>query len=953
MKESEDDSSSENSEEKGEIKEKKKVLNLDNNIEKNNEEINIKLNEEKEENNQNNIINEEQKNNSSKYINIYKGNDPDNLINNLNIAIESKNIDSIIVYFSKICNIINTNELVASDYNQNYDLILHKIGQIKKVFEESHNDKVILNLILSCIKNNILSQIYLYVTICQIIFEKDNSKSEEIINIINNLYNSLLSSDDKYYLVIFFTSHYISINIKNILNYIDINNSIEFLINIIKIMNKSYVNYYYSTKNQYMELNSPQIKDEKQINFYLDIDLHLFFSLFSSSLDVIINDLTKMNKKLFREKIFDSLLDFALYDIKGIDINLKVKNNYYNYLMIDYIINKIKSEYIIVVFDKLIKFCNNIIQKEENLLSMLDKLISKLYVFYYKNNEDKEILEEFKTYFLTSFDTLIEISKAHTIIEKENLNFFFNYSKNLLLLTIGSSENQKKGIRIYYIDSIINMLLNYLKKNKKYVYNDNDFFFFNETLQNLKKLKYSLFSFKSLMDITSYFPEEKRKIQYEAILDELLRSKILIDNITKVDFSIALINNILEIYKNINTDNQTFTNIEGSRNNVQTIIKLNKLILLVKNEDPKELLKLIVILGNIYYNISDSLKTLTSNSFYQILLNTSQLAINYTISYKNNHLEEKEYEFDCSLILNTYSFILDYMTKTFGNLFYDNKRVILECILQIDKINDQELKEILANQAVKFAQTYIKIIKKEQIFEKDKQKEVKKEFSLKDDNENNNIIINEENQNENFNNQINNINLAYKSISRESLLNHSLQNLVRTFIKTDVFKIKIEKVSNEDDSDSEEEKERNNIIANQNRKDNNNENKVFGYTIIFDELNKIKGKRVESIIVKLNLIDMYNYIGDKEKINSTFLDIKEDISFLTHRKEYHDKVILVLDKIKWFFAYNKDALKKETINAILKFIDDTYENKKLPDNKKNEIKEKYKEIMNFLNEEEE
>ena len=123
----------------------------------------------------------------------------------------------------------------------------------------------------------------------------------------------------------------------------------------------------------------------------------------------------------------------------------------------------------------------------------------------------------------------------------------------------------------------------------------------------------------------------------------MLRSKILIDNITKVDFSIALINNILEIYKNINNDNQTFTNIEGSRNNVQTIIKLNKLILLVKNEDPKELLKLIVILGNIYYNISDSLKALTSNSFYQILLNASQLAINYTISNKHNYLEKKHY----------------------------------------------------------------------------------------------------------------------------------------------------------------------------------------------------------------------------------------------------------------------------------------------------------------------
>jgi hypothetical protein len=227
-----------------------------------------------------------------------------------------------------------------------------------------------------------------------------------------------------------------------------------------------------------MEMNSSKIKDEKQINFFLDIDFHLFFSLFSSSLDVVNNDLNKMNKKLFREKIFDSLLDFVLYDVKGIDLNIKNKNYYYNYLMLDYIINKIKIEYIIVVFDKLIKLCNNIIQKEENLLSMLDKLISKLYVFYCKNSDDKEILEEFNTYFLTSFETLIEISKTHPIIEKENLSFFFNYCKNLLLLTIGSSEKQKKEKRIYYIDSIIKMLLNYLKKNKKYVYNDNDFFFF-------------------------------------------------------------------------------------------------------------------------------------------------------------------------------------------------------------------------------------------------------------------------------------------------------------------------------------------------------------------------------------------------------------------------------------------------------------------------------------------
>jgi len=953
MRDIDDESSSESSEEKDEIKEEEKV-NVDDNIEKNNEKIKIKINEEKEENNKNNIINNEQKNNSSKFINIYKGNEPNDLIYNLNIAIESKNIDSIIVYFSKICNYLNTNNLIASDYKQDYDLIINKIGQIKNIFEESHNDKIILNLILSCIKNNIISQIYLYTTICQIIFEKDNSKSEEIINTINNLYNSLLSSNDKYYLLIFFTSHFIIINIKNILNYIDIKDSIEFLMNIIKIMNKSYVNYYYTTKNKYMKLKSSKTKNEKQINFIMDIDLHLLFSLFSSDLDVVNNDLTKMNKKLFREKIIDSLLNFVLYDTKEIDINLKIKNKYYNNLMLDYIINNIKYEYIIVVLDKLVKLCNNIIQKEENLLSMLDKLISKLYIFYCNHSEDKEILEEFNIYFLDSFETLIEISKTHPIIEKENLSFFFNYCKNLLLLTIGSSEKKSKSIRIYYIDSIIKMLLNYLKKNKKYVYNDNDFFFFNEALQNLKKLKYSLFSFKSLMDITSYFPQDKRKVQYEAILDELISSNIIIDNIIKVDFTIALINNILEIYKNINNDNQTFTNIEGSKNNVQTIIKLNRLFLLVKNEDPKELLKLIVILGNIYNNISDSQKTLTSNSFYQILLNASQLAINYIITNKNNLIKNNEYEFDCSIILNIYSFMLDYMTKTFENLFYDNKRVILECILQIDKINDKELKEILANKAVQFAQTYIKIIRKEQMCEKEKQKEIKKASGLKDGNENNNIMNkNDETKNENANNQINNTNLTYKSLSSELLLNHSLKNLVRIFTKTDVFNIKVEMLSNEDDSsDSEDEKESNNIIIKQNKKDNNNENKVFGYIIIFDELNKIKGKRVESITIKLHLIDMYNHIGDKEKVNSLFLDIKEDISFLTHRNEYYTKVILVLDKIKWFFYNKKDVLKKETINKILKFIEDTYENKKLSDSKKNEIRQKYKEIMNILNEEE-
>ena len=96
------------------------------------------------------------------------------------------------------------------------------LEQIRPIFEEINDPQKISNLILCCIKNNILSQIYLYILISQIIFEKDNSKSDEIMNTINNLFNSLITSNDKYYLVIYFASYYILVNIKQILNYIDI-----------------------------------------------------------------------------------------------------------------------------------------------------------------------------------------------------------------------------------------------------------------------------------------------------------------------------------------------------------------------------------------------------------------------------------------------------------------------------------------------------------------------------------------------------------------------------------------------------------------------------------------------------------------------------------------------------------------------------------------------------------
>ena len=207
-------------------------------------------------------------------INLYQANEPFDKLNNLDLAIKMKNIEKIIIYFSKICYYINSKKLIFSVYKKNFDVVISKLEQIRPIFEEINNPQKISNLILGCIKNNILSQIYLYILISQIIFEKDNSKSDEIMSTITNLFDSLIASNDKYYLLIYFASYYILINIKQILNYIDIKKACEFLIKIIPIMNNSFSYYTYLSK--ILKINKTkeiiEINNDRNSKLVEDID---------------------------------------------------------------------------------------------------------------------------------------------------------------------------------------------------------------------------------------------------------------------------------------------------------------------------------------------------------------------------------------------------------------------------------------------------------------------------------------------------------------------------------------------------------------------------------------------------------------------------------------------------------------------------------------------------------
>ena len=242
-----------------------------------------------------------------------------------------------------------------------------------------------------------------------------------------------------------------------------------------------------------------------------------------------------------------------------------------------------------------------------------------------------------------------------------------------------------------------------MQNNNKESFKDEDFFFFNVICQNLYTINNGLFPFKSLIDIISFFPEDKKIIQDNIMLDEIHKSQIILDNISKVEFSLSLITKIFKEQKknSINDDeeeeeeeNKEVT-ITESEEDLQNILKINKLILSIYNEDPNELLRLILKMGTLYENLSDSKKILTSNSFYQKLINNSEVAIKYYLSKKNAGLPQYELNSIFILITKIYSYIQKYITNNFQYLFYDNKRIILEIITKINDIKDKELREKL------------------------------------------------------------------------------------------------------------------------------------------------------------------------------------------------------------------------------------------------------------------
>ena len=234
-------------------------------------------------------------------------------------------------------------------------MIISKINQIKVVFEKENIQKI-SNLILVCIKNNIVAQIYLYSLMSQIIFDNNKAKADEIINVINNLYDSLISSDKDYYLVLFFATYYLLNNVKNILNYIDIKIASEFIIKKIVIMNKMFFKYFFLSKQLYIkklkESNNNNIDSqnliellEKDYKIQIEQELDSLFNIMKENLDII-NNLNNMNKEIFKEKIFDSLIKCVIVeedDNENVNF-IVIKDRFYNRRILNYILNNIKSE---------------------------------------------------------------------------------------------------------------------------------------------------------------------------------------------------------------------------------------------------------------------------------------------------------------------------------------------------------------------------------------------------------------------------------------------------------------------------------------------------------------------------------------------------------------------------------------------------------------------------------
>ena len=964
-------------------------------------------------------------------IKIFKSNDHKLLIKNLDLSIKEKNVEKIIYYFSKICYYLEGKNMFATRYKKNFDLIISKIEQIKDVFEKENIQKV-SNLILVCIKNNIVAQIYLYSIMSQIIFDNDKTKSEEIINTINKLYISLLSSNKDYFLVLFFATYYLLNNLKNILNYIDINIASEFIIKKIIIMNKMFFKYFFLSKKLYInkakEVNNniePQNLNElleKDYKIQIEKELDWLFNLMKENLDII-NNLNKMKKEIFKEKIFDSLINCVIVEEEDIE-NLKfivIKDKFYNRRILNYILKNIKSDYLILVFDKLLILLKTFINEDRNLLFKFNELIPNLFLFYLNSPEKQKI---YKIYF-SSFENIIKLSSEYINISNSNFDFYFNYIKNILVFTIKiiedkekedkkkedkekkdkEKEDKEKEGKIMHINSILNILLNFLQNNNKYSITDEDIITFELIFRIIKETNESIFNFKALIDIISFFPMDKRKKQYDAILDELEKSEKELNNIANVNYLVHLIKNILEVNKDINSENETLSNFENNTDIINTIIKINKFVLIIDNSNLYELVNFIIILSNIFSDITDSQKALMQNSFYQKLINTFLFGVNkYNIAKQNN--DNKECESVFSVINVILNLLQDYINNIFQSSSNDNKRIILEFISHIDKINNEELREKLAITAIQLGQLYISILMKEKSLEYEKKIE-KDEKSYNMDEfgfDSNDEEESEDNEEKNDNNSkaLKKIsikekeeyanNLKKKNDKRESIHNkkgeaknfspfiYEIKNFIKTLTKTTIFNIKIDKnlldgnkekddVDDESSSEEEFENKKDTLTLNDGAKGTKINNvkiegekekdihKVSGYTILIEDLSKLSRKRVDLIMFKIYLIEIYYKINDKKKLNSLFLEMKEECIFLNDNCDYSKIIPLILDKILWFIHFHPNLLEENTISTIIKFIkerNDLINNEYIKDNENQKnsianIKRKTNDVISYLN----
>lgn len=775
-------------------------------------------------------------------------------------------------------------------------------------------------------------------------------------------------------------------------------------------MNKMLFKYFFLSKQIYIKklkesnnnIDSQNLIEllEKDYKIQAEQELDILFNLMKENLDII-NSLNNMNKEIFKEKIFDSLINCVIVeedDNENVNF-VVIKDRFYNRRILNYILNNIKSEYLMFVFDKLLILLKTFINEDQYLLFKFNELIPKLYLFYIESSEKQKI----KEIYLSSFDNIIKLSTEYLSISNSNFDFYFNYIKNILLFTIQTTEDKEKEEKIKYINSVLDILLNFLQNNKKYSIRDEDIISFELIFKIIKKTNESIFNFKALIDIISFFPMEKRKKQYDAILDELENSEKKINHKANVDYLVYLIKKILEIFKNINNENETLSNFEYKQDIINTIIKVNKFVLLIDNDNLYELVNFIIILANVFSDIKDSQKALMQNSFYQKLTNTFLLAINkYNIAKKNN--DNKECESIFSVIIVLLTLLQDYINNVFKSLSNDNKRIILEFISHIDKIKDQELREKLAINAVQLGQLYINILLKEKSLEYEKNIEKNEKyynmdefgFDSNDEEENDdNEEMNENNSKakkktsikiDEYENNLKKINDGRESTNNKkkvakniSPFIYEIKNFIKTLTKTTIFNIKIDKNllsvnkdndDNNDESCSEEEleNEKGNLILGDGAKEieinkvktkdkEEEKNKVSGYTILIEDLPKLSRKRFDLIMIKIYLIEIYYKINDIKKLNSLFLEIKEECNFLNDNFDYAKIISLILDKILSFIHFHPNFLEENTICAIIKFIKDRNKlinNGLFKDNEKqkdlhNNIIRKTNDIITYMN----